>query len=85
MTVQFFNTVLLFNVKPADAKINSMLNFDFVFYPFKLIKKKKVGKVPTAHRQSLNNVLQTDGKWHSHKPIFILKNLICVHYIDYQL
>lgn len=41
MTVQFFNTVFLFNVKPADAKINSMLNFDFVFYPFKLIKKKK--------------------------------------------
>lgn len=44
-----------------------------------------MGKIPTAHKQSLNNLLQTDGKWHSHKPIFILKNLICVHYIDHKL
>lgn len=35
--MQIFNTVLLFDAKPADAKISSMLNFVFFFDPFKLI------------------------------------------------
>lgn len=42
--MQFFNTVLLFNVKQADAKINSMLNFVFLFDPFKTNFKKWWGR-----------------------------------------
>lgn len=47
--MQFFNTVLLFNVKPADAKINYMLNFVFLFDPFKLIKRKWWGRYQHLH------------------------------------